>query len=79
MKYPSGEVVKVGDLVELWPGCHGEVVCSIDSRSYTPMLPESEWGYLKQGVLVKSDQAELIHYIEPETKMRLLKRTAVRE
>ena len=79
MKYPTGEIVQLGDLVELWPGCLGEVVCSIDGAEYTSIFPESEWSYLKQGVLVRSDQAGLIHYIEPETTMRLLKRAGAQE
>lgn len=75
MKYPTGEIVHVGDVVELWPGNQGEIVCSIDNGEYSPEFPEAEWSYLKQGVLVRSDQAGLIHYLEPETTMRLLKRT----
>lgn len=74
MNYPDGDVVRVGDLVELWPGCQGKVVASIDSGDYTPEFSERDWSYLKRGVLVRSDQAGLIHYIEPETTMRLLKR-----
>lgn len=74
MKYQNGDAVKAGDLVELWPGNQGEVMCSIDSGDYSAEFPESEWAYLKQGVLVRSTQAGLIHYIEPETTMRLIKR-----
>jgi hypothetical protein len=74
MRYPSGELVEIGDSVELWPGCHGEVVCSIDNNQYSDEFTAADWSYLKQGVLVRSGQAGLIHYIEPETTMRLLKR-----
>jgi len=76
MKYPNGDIVKVGDIVELWPGCKGTVMCSIDAGQYTNEFQEADWSYLKQGVLVRSDQAGLIHYIEPETTMRLIERAA---
>jgi hypothetical protein len=74
MRYPTGELVEIGDSVELWPGCDGEVVCSIDTGQFSEEFTAADWEYLKNGVLVRSTQAGLIHYIEPETTMRLLKR-----
>lgn len=74
MDYPNGKKVMVGDRVRLWQGCHGTVVGSIDDNQYTPEYPKGEWAYLKKGVLIKSDQAGLIHYIEPEPTFELIER-----
>jgi hypothetical protein len=74
MNYPDGEKVLVGDRVKLWDAGYGTVVCSIDNDQYTPDYPKREWAYLKSGVLIKSDQAGLIHYIEPEPSFELIER-----
>ena len=76
MKYPSGEEVRLGDTVSPWAGAEGVVVCSLDTREYSVDYPESEWSYLKSGVLVLSSHAGLIHYIEPETTLTLFRRAA---
>jgi len=75
MNYPSGEKVVIGDRVKLWQGCHGTVVCSLDDGQYTPEYPENEWAYLKRGVLIESDEAGLIHYIQPEHSLELIARS----
>jgi len=67
--------VMVGDQVKLWEGCHGTVVCSMDDNEYTPEYPKAEWSYLKNGVLIDSDKAGLIHYIRPENSFQLLRRS----
>ena len=81
MKYPNGEMVRLGDRVRLWfdgngKAVEGQVVCSLDTKEFTQAYPESEWGYLTQGVLVLSTAAGLIHYTEPERDMELLGRAA---
>jgi hypothetical protein len=80
VKYPNGDVARLGDRVRLWygepgkPDAEGEVVCSIDTDEYLPSYPRDEWAYLGKGILVLSPQAGLIHYIEPEPRMELLER-----
>lgn len=74
MKYPDGKEVKVGDKVKLWEKCHGVVVASIDLGEYSPDYPQKEWEYLKAGVLINSDKAGLIHYLEPEKSLELVER-----
>ena len=74
MKYPDGQEVRLGDKVELWPGNDGEVVCSIDTNEYMEAYSEDHWASLGSGVLVLSEEAGLIHYIEPERTMRLISR-----
>ena len=74
MKYLDGQEVKVGDKVQLWSGCYGVVVCSMDGDEYTTAYTKEEWGYLKSGVLIKTDKAGLIHYIETDEDLQLLER-----
>ena len=74
MKYTDNEVVKVGDEVELWAGCNGVVVCSIDDGEYSEKYPKKDWVYLKSGVLIKTDKAGLIHYLEPDEDLVLKRR-----
>ena len=74
MKYPNGLTVEVGDKVELWEGCHGRVVASMDTSEYGDDYPAEEWAYLKKGVLIESDAAGLIHYLRLEETTKLLER-----
>lgn len=74
MNYPDGKKVMVGDRVKLWEGCHGVVVSSIDDDQYTDEYRKAEWAYLKRGVLIKSDKAGLIHYLDPDSTFELVER-----
>lgn len=74
MNYPDGKKVMVGDQVKLWEGCHGTVVASMDDDEYTPQYSKTQWSYLKNGVLINSDKAGLIHYIRPENSFVLIER-----
>jgi hypothetical protein len=79
MKYSDGQVVRLNDKVELWNRCNGVVVCSIDTDEYTPAYPRTQWGYLKSGVIIRTEKAGLIHYIEPDEDFRLLERADLRK
>lgn len=74
MKYKSGEVAKVGDVVQLWEGNLGEVVCSIDTGEYSEDYTFNEWSYLKEGILIMSDNAGLIHKVSSDEDLKLIKR-----
>jgi hypothetical protein len=74
MNYPDGNRVILNDRVKLWQGCFGTVVSSIDDGQYSSEYPREEWEYLRKGILIKSDQAGLIHYIEPEPSFELIAR-----
>lgn len=67
MKYLDGQDVRLGDKVQLWAGTQGIVVCSLDTQEYSPVYSEAEGSYLKNGVLILSDTAGLIHYVEAST------------
>ena len=74
MKYPDGAEARIGDHVELWDDNLGIVVCSIDTNEYSTAYPRDAWAQLGAGVLILSERAGLIHYMEPEATMRLLSR-----
>jgi hypothetical protein len=74
MKYSDAQIVMVGDTVSLWNGCFGVVVCSIDTNEYTSSYRKEDWGHLKSGVMIKTEKAGLIHYIEPDEDLQLFHR-----
>ena len=74
MYYPDGQEMRLGDKLEMWDGCTGEVVCSFDTDEYGPSYPKEEWAYLKTGVLILGDKTGLIHYVAVEPGFRLTSR-----
>lgn len=72
MKYPDGTLARLGDKILIWEGNEGVVVCSMDTDEYSEEYPKETFGYLKQGIMVLSEKAGLIHYVQPEAGMRLL-------
>jgi len=74
MKYSDGSDVKLGDKVKLGQDENGVVVCSIDDHGYSEDFPESQWSYLKEGVMINFPMWGLIHYAEPEEDLKLLAR-----
>lgn len=78
MKYSSGELVNLGDKVALGDGATGEIVCSLDTCEFSPQFPQSEWQYLKSGVLINFPRYGLIHYLQPEPDLKLVERSSSR-
>jgi len=74
MNYADGQKVMLGDKVDLGGGMFGVVVCSFDDDEYAPGYPEPEWRGLKEGVLVKSEQAGLVHYVKADQDFLLVER-----
>lgn len=74
MKYSDGREVRVGDKVRLWEGCYGLVVCSLDTHEFSKEYPKNNWDYLKSGVVIDSDRAGLIHYLESNEDLEFLER-----
>jgi hypothetical protein len=58
----------------LWNNGVGTVVCSIDDAEYTAEYSEADWGYLEKGILVLTETAGVIHYMEPEAEFLLVSR-----
>ncbi len=74
MKYPDGQVVKLGDRVRLGEDRGGVVVCSIDTGEYREEHSGAQWGYLKQGVMIEFPLYGLMHMEQPEADLELLAR-----
>ena len=74
MNYADGQEVRLGDRVKLGDDDGGRVVCSIDTDEYSDECPESEWSYLKQGVVISFPRFGLIHYVETEEVLQLIER-----
>lgn len=75
MKYYSGQEVMVGDFVEISDGIYGLVVSSMDSNEYSEDFNFNDWSYLGKGILIKSDTIGLIHKIESDIALKLIKRS----
>ena len=78
MLYPDGDCVKLGDKVKLWNGSHGTVVCSIDTNEYAPAYPKAEWEYLESGIIIKTDNGRLFHYVETDEDFERIERLDVK-
>jgi hypothetical protein len=66
--------VRLDDRVEFWEGNEGAVVRSIGTQELSEAYPESQWLYLKRGILVATEQAGLMHLTEPPESWRLIRR-----
>lgn len=79
MKYHTGELIELGDYIELSSDMTGVIVVIIEDSKYSKLYPKEEWGYLESGLLVLSDQAGLIHYphISEEIKLVSKDHTAI--
>ena len=62
MKSISGKLIKVGDVVQADDGVIGKVVASIDTGEYSTTFVKSDWEYLKEGIVVESEELGLVHY-----------------
>lgn len=62
MIYTDGEEAMLGDEVLIDGQYKGRVLACIDLGQYSVVYPESEWAYLRKGILVDTDFGGLIHY-----------------
>jgi hypothetical protein len=62
VNYYTGELIELGDYVELSSDIFGVVVAIIQDSKYSKLYPKEKWDYLESGLLVLSDQLGLIHY-----------------
>jgi len=74
MNYHTGELIELGDSIELSCDLTGVVVGIVDDSKFSESHPKDEWDYLKKGVLILSDQAGLIHYPDIIEDIKLIKK-----
>ena len=72
MNYSNGQEVRIGDRVKLWDNQRGTVVYSIETGEFSKDYPKTEWGYLKSGILVKTDTGEIFHYTKLDEDFDLI-------
>jgi hypothetical protein len=77
MKYLSGDTAHLGDTVKLGDGASGKIVCSMDTSEYSAEYPRSEWGYLGRGVLIESPEVGLIHHLDSDPELTMIRRAKV--
>jgi hypothetical protein len=56
--------LRIGDQVSDG-GLLGTVVANIETGEFSVEYTSADWGYLKVGVLVMTDEAGLVHYRDP--------------
>ncbi len=76
MNYAAGQIVKLGDRVQLGQDSAGMVVCVIDAGEYSADYPAARWDYLGKAALINFPSCGLIRYEELEPDVRLLARAA---
>jgi hypothetical protein len=75
MKYTDGQEILVGDRVRMGGDAGGIVVCDIGSGIFSPLFPQSEWAYLKEGVVIAFPQYGVVHLKDAESDLELLARS----
>ena len=74
MKYLDGQVIVVGDEVDLGGGMTGVVVCDFETKQHLAGFALSHWTGFNAGVLVNSQQAGAVHFDKPDVDLVLLRR-----
>jgi len=69
MNYIAGEKIKLGDFVDIGSNMTGIVVYDYEGGICYPGF--ETWRILGHGILVKSRQAGMIHYVEPDMDLEL--------
>jgi hypothetical protein len=57
----NGRLIRVRDRVTMGSGMTGVVVFSIDTDEFSEAFPREQWHYLGRGIMVRSEQAGLVH------------------
>ena len=72
MNYHTGEMIELGDHVELSGDMTGVVVVIVENSQYSKSYPKEEWDYLESGLLILSDQAGLVHVPHVSEEIKLI-------
>jgi hypothetical protein len=69
----KGKLIRVGHHLKVggdW--AVGIVVCSMDTGEYSTSHPKEEWAYLERGIMVQTDKAGLIHYVDNDQEIEVI-------
>jgi hypothetical protein len=64
MRYPSGQHVRVGDVVRIDEMHSGTVVWCAGAESDSTSVQPSEWDHLQVGVMIDTSFGGLVHYAD---------------
>jgi hypothetical protein len=79
MKYADGVTdARLGDRVLIWNDEEGLVVASMDTGQYSAEYPEADWGYLKTGVIVRTDKGAVVRFEDPSPPLLLVSRDSTK-
>jgi len=73
-RYKDGNEIRTGDRVT-WAGHPASVVAVIDTQSYSPMFPETEWSHLGAGFMLDVEGVGLVYEEEAHEDLQLIGRT----
>jgi len=75
MKDSNGVEIRLGDRVRIYDMDIGIVVVSVDTDEYSDEFPQNDWGYLKSGVMVKTDTGAIVHLedLDPEEPKEIVR------
>ena len=68
----NGKLVGLGDHITIGSGLNGVVVFSIDTDQFSEEFPKDEWSYLERGIMVKTEQAGLVHIAASDEDLEII-------
>jgi len=68
----NGRLIRVGDRVTIGSGITGVVAFSIDTDEFSDAFPREQWHYLGRGIMVRSEQAGLVHLSEGDDDIEVI-------
>lgn len=74
MLYQDGQKVMPGDHVDIGGNMKGIVMCSLDDKTSEEGFPIEHWMDLKEGIIVSSPEAGIIHYPKYDPSLTLIRR-----
>lgn len=70
MRYPDGQQIEPGDIVQIDGSYRGRVMASMDTNAYLP--GQEKWALLGRGIMVDTDFGGMVHYTEEATDVLVL-------
>ncbi len=76
MNYTSGQIVRVGDTVDLGQGQIGHVVGIIQDRQFCAGYDCADWEHLERGIVITTNFGDL-RMEEPDEDLELISRSMI--
>jgi hypothetical protein len=68
----KGRIIRLGDRLRIAPGLEGFVVFSLDTGEFSPEFSNADWAYLGRGIMVRTEEAGLVHLSKPVEGMEIV-------